>query len=141
MFAFLIVVFIFVIIALGMAKLVGPFIIKPTRTKPRNRDPLPREPELRALILALRNEGYYGRNRVADEDIEYVDNPVLTEMIEDLAKRHDLRWKLPMFRLRIRKNNELMPDWVNERYTHALLTPTHGIGFNVTPHEEDVVYS
>jgi hypothetical protein len=140
MAAFLIVVFIFAIIALGMSKLAGPFTDKPV-AKPKG-DKLPSNPELRALILTLRNEGYYGRSRLRDEDITYVDNPVLTEMIEELTAKYDLRWKLPTYRLRVRKVGKNAPEWISERFTHVLMTPTHAVGFTPKAKEDDEpVYS
>lgn len=139
MAAFLIVLFIFVIIALGMAKLAAPFMRRPD-PKPKA-ERLPTNAELRALILTLRNEGYYGRTRMRDEDIIYVDNPIITEMIEELATKYDLRWKLPAYRLRVRKVGNRMPEWITERFTHVLMTPTHAIGFTPKPKEEEPVYS
>lgn len=139
MAAFLIVVFVFIIIALGMAKLTGPFTRKSV-VKPKG-DKLPSNPELRALVKALSNEGYYGRTRVADEDITYVEHAVLSGMIQYLARKHDLRWKLPDYRLRIRVVGPSMPEWVRESYSHVLMTPTHAIGFNPKGVDEDLVYS
>jgi len=130
--AFLIMVFVFLIIAAGMARVfawlnVGPFVKKSLSFHPKPNNPCPK---LAAINLVFLNEGYSGTVRVADADLLWVDNPILTEMIQEADIECDLIWSIPTYQWRLRVIPDTAPGWVKEQYSHTLMTPTHAVGFN-----------
>lgn len=84
---------------------------------------------LKVFLKALENEGYMGSNRLPDSELEYVDDPVLSRMIDKLAKEYELEWVLPDYQLRYRRVPETAPEAFREKYEWVVLTPTHAIGY------------
>lgn len=94
-------------------------------------------PELDVLVQALVNEGYYGRVRLADTELTYVDNEVLSRMVEKLDRKYDIEWLLPQVRLRLRRAVGKPWEKYADRGNWLLLTPTHAFSFHREEDDED----
>lgn len=134
---FLILLFVFVVIAVGMYGMFRlmsrPFrdtTTAVTQNSPPDRPDLPDDPKMRAILQAMYNEGYFGIGRLNDEDITYVTHPILTGMLTQLDTEQDIAWILPKYRLRLRAVPNTAPDWVSEEFTHVVMSPTHAFGVN-----------
>lgn len=86
-------------------------------------------PHIHTFIQALENEGYMGRAALSVEDMEYVDDPVLADMLATIAKECDLKWALPPHRLRLKAVPEDAPEEFKGKYKWVVMTPTHVIGY------------
>lgn len=92
-----------------------------------------------AMAKTLSVHGYAGEGRVRQDQLIYVDDPVLSAMIEEVDRElrsdgqgNDLRWVVPHLRMRIVAYDPARWGHTTPRvYTHVLLTPTHGVGFNL----------
>lgn len=147
------VLFIFIVIAYGMKTLVDKMPKRGKQPKPTQdvetapekqndlneamshcfsspRDLVTAPKELLVLIKALSNEGYFGKVKKTDEEITFVDSPVLAGMIEQLGTKCDLMWTVPSHRLRIREMMSNAPESMKAKYKWLLLTPTHAVGFS-----------
>jgi len=101
---------------------------KKTTSQSTKKDPKPGKIDV--LIKAMENEGYLGRVRLPDDELTYVSNVVISEMLDSLSDTCDLKWVLPEYNLRVRRMPEDAPDVVKNHYKWAVFTPTHIIGFN-----------
>jgi|SRR5690554_1680688 len=137
--ALLAVIFVFLVIAMGVGAIMEKVEKTTGKVKPKRivEDSSPvstyREyttnRDFNVFLNALANEGYFGRVRLPDEEIEFIDNPILAKMIEKLDREYELEWTLPEYRLRLRLTPQHAPRSFLNKYTHVVMTPTHAIGF------------
>jgi len=102
------------------------------RPTPRKRPQGPSEGpsyHLRTFVQALENEGYMGNVALLEGDMEYVDDPVLSNMLTVIARERDLLWALPPLRLRLKATPQSAPEAFKRKYQWVVMTPTHVIGY------------
>ncbi len=85
--------------------------------------------QMRVLVRALENEGYFGQVKLPDAELTYVDDPVLSRMLAKIAHEVELEWVLPEHRLRLRQVPADAPEAFRAKYQWVVMTPTHAIGY------------